>query len=147
MARNRPQRSSQPMSDAEIETYLDAGDEWAMLTTIGKDGFPHTVAIGYFRVGDDLYLGMRDDTQKIKNVVRNPKASVLVTASKTKGDVTGVMIQGDASIVRDDAERLELAREAARQRGLADAELPQEASPGGVFMKLTRHKAITWSFS
>jgi nitroimidazol reductase NimA-like FMN-containing flavoprotein (pyridoxamine 5'-phosphate oxidase superfamily) len=147
MVRNRPQRSSKPMSDAEIETYLDAGDEWAMLTTIGKDGFPHTVAIGYFRVGDDLYLGMRDDTQKIKNVERNPKANVLVTASKPKGDVTGVMIQGDASIVRDDAERLELAREAARQRGVADAELPQEASPGGVYMKLTRHKAITWSFS
>ena len=57
------------------------------------------------------------------------------------------MIQGDASIVRDDAERLELAREAARQRGVADDELPQEASPGGVYMKLTRHKAITWSFS
>ena len=116
------------MTDAEISAYLDARDEWAMLTTIGKDGFPHTVALGYFRVGDDLYLGMRDHTQKVKNVERNPRVSVLVTASKTKGEVTGVMIQGDASIVRDDTERLALAREAARQRGIAEAELLQAGS-------------------
>ena len=134
------------MNDAEISTYLDARDEWAMLTTVGKDGFPHTVSIGYFRVGDDIYMGMRDDTQKIKNVERNAKASVLVTASKTKGDVTGVMIQGEASIIRDDTARLELAQEAAKQRGVAKSELPQEATPGGVYMKVTRRKAITWNF-
>lgn len=144
---SRPEPRSTPMSDDEVNAYLDARAEWAILTTIGANGDPHTVALGYFRLGPDLYLGMRDGTQKVKNAERNARASVLVTAAKASGDVSGVLIQGDASIVRDPAERLALAREAARQRGVQADDLPQAATPGGVYLKLARRRVISWRYS
>ena len=60
-----------------------------MLTTIGADGAPHSVPLGYFRVGDALYLGVREGSQKVKNIERNPKVSVLVTAAKSTGRSRG----------------------------------------------------------
>ena len=65
----------------EAVEYLDARSEWAVLTTIDEDGYPHSVALGYFRIGDDIFLGMKDRTQKILNAERNPKASVMVLMS------------------------------------------------------------------
>ena len=35
----------------EAHAYLDSRPGWIMLTTIGRDGMPHTVPIGYFRFG------------------------------------------------------------------------------------------------
>lgn len=145
MARRRP-RSNRPFTREESDAYLDRREEWAMLTTIGRDGYPHTTALGYFRIGDDVYLGMRDGTQKVKNVERNPKASVLVTGSRASGEIRGVMLQGDATLIRDDAERLQLARAAARQRGVAEADLPSEMAPGGVYLRLSPRRRISWNF-
>jgi nitroimidazol reductase NimA-like FMN-containing flavoprotein (pyridoxamine 5'-phosphate oxidase superfamily) len=42
---------------------------------MGPNGYPHSVPIGYFRLGDDIYLGCRDSTQKVKNIARNPRVS------------------------------------------------------------------------
>lgn len=146
MARQRPQRESQSMTDDEVNAYLDARDEWAILTTIGADGYPHSVALGYFRIGDDIYLGMKDRTQKVLNAERNPKASVMVCASKASGEISGVAVQGDASIVRDRAERLELARTSARQRGSTEDDLPSQVSEGGVYLKVSKRATISWNY-
>jgi nitroimidazol reductase NimA-like FMN-containing flavoprotein (pyridoxamine 5'-phosphate oxidase superfamily) len=134
------------MSQEEAHAYLDARKEWAVLTTIGADGYPHSVLLGYFRLGDDLYLGMREGTQKVKNAERHPKACVVVADSRPSGGVTGVMVQGDASLVRDEAERLRLAREAARQRGVPEADWPSRAAPGGVYLRLRAKRYLSWRY-
>ena len=148
MTSNRPRRHA-PLSDAEVDAYLDAqrGTEWATLTTIGPDGYPHSITIGYFRVGPTLYFGMRDGTQKVKNAERNPRASAVVANSRAAGGVEGVMIQGDAQIIRDPAERLRLARTSAEQRGVAPADLPAEVPASGVYLALTRRRALTWRYA
>ncbi|HTE84642.1 MAG TPA: pyridoxamine 5'-phosphate oxidase family protein, partial [Dehalococcoidia bacterium] len=56
----------------EVHAYMDSKPGWIVLTTIGRDGFPHSIPIGYFRLGDDIYLGCRAGTQKLKNIERNP---------------------------------------------------------------------------
>ena len=66
------------LTKEEAHAYLDSRPGWIILTTIGRDGMPHTVPIGYFRLGDDVYVGCRAGTQKIKNVERNPNVSLLV---------------------------------------------------------------------
>ena len=42
-------------SKEEAHAYLDSRPGWMMLTTVGQDGYPHTVPVGYFRVGDELF--------------------------------------------------------------------------------------------
>ncbi len=136
-----------PLTDAEVEQYLDSRPGWIMLTTIGRDGYPHTVPIGYFRLGDEIYMGCRHPTQKTLNVERNPKVSLLVESGGSMQDIKGLMIQGEADIVIDDAERLELMREAARQRGTAEDDLPTEPSDGAAYIRVRRHRVISWDYA
>ena len=50
------------LSDEEVAAYLDGRPGWAILSTIDEDGFPHTVPLGYFRLGRDIVMGVRDGT-------------------------------------------------------------------------------------
>ena len=55
------------MTPQEVHDFLDSKPGWIALTTVGPDGFPHTVPTGYFRLGDDVLLGVRNNTLKIRN--------------------------------------------------------------------------------
>ena len=43
----------------EAHEFLDSKPGWITLSTIGPDGFPHTVPLGYFRLGDEILMGVR----------------------------------------------------------------------------------------
>lgn len=136
-----------PMTEEEANAFLDSRPGWLMLTTIGKDGYPHTIPIGYFRLGDDLYMGCRADTQKTKNIERNPKASAMVESGDSMQTIKGVMIQGDAEVITAPEETLRLMREAARRRGTPEDELPTEARPTTAYIHLSRGKVISWDYA
>ena len=52
------------MSEKEALEYIDTAQGWATLSTIGSDGYPHSVPIGWFRVHKKIYMGCIDKTQK-----------------------------------------------------------------------------------
>ena len=79
------------MSDEQIEAYLDSRPGWAILSTIDEDGFPHSVPLGYFRLGRDIVMGVRDGTHKIANIESNPNVSVLLEDGSSMADIRGVM--------------------------------------------------------
>ena len=135
------------LSLPEIHAFLDSKPGWLMLTTLGRDGYPHTVPIGYFRLGEEIYLGCRAGTQKLKNIARDPRVSLLVESGKGMGDIKAVMIQGDATVYTAPADLLRLAREAARLRGTPDADLPAEPRPGAAYIGVRPHRYITWDYS
>ena len=132
--------------DREAEEYLDARSEWAMLTTIDEDGYPHSVALGYYRIGDAVYMGTPAHTRKVRNAEREPRASLLVAGSKASGDWGGVLVQGNIEIVRDDGERLTIEREGRRQRGVPEEELPAEPRHGEVILRLRPRRTISWRY-
>ena len=135
------------LTPEEANAFLDSRPGWITLSTVGPDGYPHSVPIGYFRVGDDIYIGCRHPTQKTRNVERNPHVSVVIESGSTMADIRGLMIQGDAELVTDDAERLRLAREAARARGVEDADLPTAVNPGGAYIRVRRRRTISWDYA
>lgn len=135
------------MSDEEVIEFLDSKPGWMTLTTIGKDGIPHSVPLGYFRMDEEIYLGCRNGTQKVVNVGRNRNVCVMVESGKTMGEIKGVMIQGTAQVVSDPEEFLKLRREGARQRGVPENELPTEPNPGSAYIKVTKKRVISWDFS
>ena len=128
------------MTNDEVKAFLDAKPGWIILSTFGPNGYPHSVPIGYFRLGDDVYLGCRAGTQKIKNIERNPKVSLLL-------ELKGVMIQGHATVYSDSDNKLRLSREAARLRGVPEHEWPQEARPDAAYIRVEPRRIISWDYS
>jgi nitroimidazol reductase NimA-like FMN-containing flavoprotein (pyridoxamine 5'-phosphate oxidase superfamily) len=130
----------------QFDTFLDSRPGWIVLTSIGADGYPHSVPLGYFRDGDSVFCGVRDGTRKVRNIEANPKVSLLVESGRTMADLKGAMIQGDARIHRDPEQVLALMRLAATQRGAAPDELPREARPGAVYIEIRPVRRISWDY-
>ena len=135
------------LTDEEVEAYLDSRPGWAVLSTIDKDGFPHSVPLGYFRLGRDIIMGVRDGTRKVANVESNPHVSVLLEDGSTMADIRGVLLQGLARIVRESKEALELSREGARARGVPEADWPTEPRPGAAYIRMTPVRTLSWDYS
>ena len=131
----------------EVESFLDSKPGWITLTSLGKDGYPHSVPIGYFRDKHRIFMGCRDKTQKVLNIERNPKVSLSLEDGKTMQDLRGVLLRGDARVVRDDEERLTVSRLAAKLRGSPESEWPVTASPGSVFIMLEGFSVVSWDYS
>lgn len=134
------------IEDPEIAEYLDRRSEWCVLTTLDAEGYPHSVALGYYRIGDVLYVGTPANTRKVRHAEANPHGSLMVAGSKDSGDWSGVLVQGDLEIVRDDAERLAIEREGRRQRGVPEDELPDAPREGEVILRLRPRRTIRWSY-
>ncbi len=135
------------MTTEEAYAYIDAKPGRITLTTIGRDGYPHSLPIGYFRMGDEVFLGGRAGTQKMLNAERNAKVSLLLESGETMQDIKGLMIQGEATVISAADDVLPLAREAARQRGAPADRLPEQAPPGAAFIRVTPRKMISWDYA
>ena len=135
------------MTDQEVKAFLDTKPGWIVLSTIGRDGYPHSVPLGYFRLGDDVYIGCRAGTQKLKNIERNPKVSLVLESGSSRKDIKGVMIQGHATVHTAPETALRLSREAARLRGVAEDALPHEPRPGVAYIQEQPHRIISWDYS
>lgn len=131
----------------QARDYLDSKPGWIVLTTVGPDGYPHSVPIGYFRVGDEVFVGGFDHTRRIKNVRRNPKVSLLVQSGTTMQDIKGLMIRGDATVYTEPADVLRLMREAARARGIPDDNLPTEPRPGVAYIGVPLARFTSWDYA
>ena len=135
------------MSIEEAYEFLDSKPGWIALTTIGPDGFPHTVALGYFRLDNEILMGVRSNTRKLQNIEDNPKVSLLLESGSSMQDIKGLMVQGTATVHSDPEETLHFAREAARRRGVAEPDLPTEARQGAVYIKVTPARFRSWDYS
>lgn len=131
----------------EAYEYLDSRPGWVVLTTIGPGGYPHSVPIGYFRIGEDVYMGGRESTQRVRNIRRNPKVSLLVESGSSMQDIKGLLIQGNAELIDEPGQVLELMREAARRRGTPEDQLPTEPRPGVAYIKVRPRQFISWDYS
>ncbi len=131
----------------EAHEFLDSKPSWIMLTTIGHDGYPHTVPLGYFRLGDEILMGVRRETRKLRNIQANSKVSLLLESGRTRKEIKGLMIQGTATLHTDPQETLHYAREAAKRRGVPESELPTEARTDAVYIRVVPERLRSWDYS
>ncbi|MEX2323102.1 MAG: pyridoxamine 5'-phosphate oxidase family protein [Acidimicrobiia bacterium] len=87
------------MTDDERATYLAVG-ETLIVSTLGPRGAPHVTPMWFF-VDDEGRIVFRSFTrsQKIVNLQRNPRLTVLVESGLAYAELKGVMIEGRARLV------------------------------------------------
>ena len=86
------------MTDDEVRQFLDQ-TKTIILCSIGKDGVPHPMPM-WFGLEEDGAIIMTTFTksQKILNLKRDPRVTLLAEAGDSYSDLRGVMIHGKAEI-------------------------------------------------
>jgi len=89
------------MSDREIRAYLDA-QRRVILVTNGPGGLPHPVPMefGLDADGAIVVTGFRK-SQKIKNLERDPRATLLFESGTQYRELQGVIAYCNAEIIHD----------------------------------------------
>jgi PPOX class probable F420-dependent enzyme len=88
------------MTPDELAAFLDEGRD-LHVASINADGTPHLVTMWYLREGDDLLFWTYAKSQKVVNVRRDPRATVLVATGEKYEELKGVSITGSTTVVDD----------------------------------------------
>jgi PPOX class probable F420-dependent enzyme len=91
------------MTDTEVLAFLSEGARVLQLATIGRDGGPHQAPMWFTMDEDRIVFRSFTKSQKIVNLMRDPRLSVLVEQGDAYAQLQGVMIQGTAKLVTDPA--------------------------------------------
>jgi PPOX class probable F420-dependent enzyme len=94
------QRDAIRMSEDELETFL-AGQLVVSCATIGRDGWPHVMPLWYVVRDGEIWVWTYAASQKVRNLERDPRATLLVEAGGRYDDLRGAMLKARAVIERD----------------------------------------------
>lgn len=93
-------RASIALTPEEREQFLANG--WTLqVASIGPGGFPHLVAMWYVLVDDEIVFTTFRKSQKVLNLKRDPKVSVMLESGKGYSELKGLVIEGNAEITDD----------------------------------------------
>ena len=128
------------MTDAEIRAFLRA-QKTIILNSIGPDGMPHPMPM-WFVSDDDFAISMATfrGTQKIKNLQRDPRVSLLVESGLEYAELKGVVIYGSAEL-SDDTDAIIATLVAASQKETAETN-PESRAAMDEGMKQTAAKRL-----
>lgn len=90
------------LSDIELAEFLESGHT-LQVASIDADGYPHLAPMWYVVRDGKITFRSFTKSQKILNLRRNPKLSVLLESGETYDELKGVMIRGTATLVDDRA--------------------------------------------
>jgi PPOX class probable F420-dependent enzyme len=113
-------RNTVTMSDGEIEQFL-ADNMKVQIATIGPDGAPHLTTLFYVLEDGMVAFWTYGRSQKVVNLRRDPRITLLVEDGEDYFELRGVSIQGKARLVEEyDDIRALGARVAKRMAGDVD---------------------------
>jgi len=142
-------RSEISMTDAELTAFLD---EERVLTcaTLGPSGRPHLMPLWYVREGLALLAWTYGKSQKIRNLERDPRATIQIEAGRDRyAELRGAMLECDVAIERDPETILEVglrlaARYAGADRGPAARERVLQQGRKRVVLRFTPTRIVSW---
>lgn len=89
------------MTAQELAAYLD-GQRRIILVTNGPDGMPHPVPMNYgIDPSGRVVLTSFAKGQKVRNLERDPRATLLVESGQDYAELKGAILWCDVDIVRD----------------------------------------------
>lgn len=88
------------MSDPEVRDTLQRGNR-VILVTQGPKGYPHAMPM-FYGLDEDLTFRFStyESSQKVRNLEREPKVTLLVEGGDAYDELHAVMIEGTATVER-----------------------------------------------
>ena len=142
-------RSVITMSEAELHRFVD---EERVLTcaTIGPGGRPHLMPLWYLREGDTLLAWTYGKSQKVRNLERDPRATLQLEAGRdVYGQLRGVMLECDVAIERDPARVGKFGLKLMARYAGAELSAPARAgvlqqAPKRVVLRFSPTRVVSW---
>jgi len=98
------------LSDAEL-LELFASERVAIVTSLGPRGWPHSMPMWFVPREGEIWIWTYAKSQKVRNLERDPRATVLVETGHEYNELRGAMVEAEAEIHRDPATVLGFAEE------------------------------------
>lgn len=146
------------MTDEERAAFLD-GAQTIIINSIGPDGVPHPMPM-WFSVEDDgaIVMSTFRKSQKIKNLERDPRVSLLAESGTAYAELRGVVLYGTAELVTEVDRVVDiLAGVSARSinaqggEGAADPEALRDAvrgtAPKRTGIRVRPERIVSWDHS
>ena len=108
------------MSADEAGAFL-AQERTVICATNGRDGFPHLMPLWYVVRDGELWSWTFAKSQKVRNLERDPRATLQVEAGTGYEELRGVMLKTDVTIHRDTDDVAELGLELFTRYTASDA--------------------------
>jgi PPOX class probable F420-dependent enzyme len=102
------------MTPGEVEAFI-AEEFLVTVATIGPNGRPHVVPLFYAAEGMDVLIFTYGSSQKVRNLERDPRATLQIEAGRTYDELRGVMMECDAEVSTDYDTTLEVGLKLARR--------------------------------
>jgi PPOX class probable F420-dependent enzyme len=88
------------LGEAEATALLER-ERIAVVSSIGPRGWPHSMPLWFVARDSEVWVWTYAKSQKVRNLERDPRATVLVETGEEYGDLRGLMIEAEAELHRD----------------------------------------------
>jgi PPOX class probable F420-dependent enzyme len=109
------------MTAAEVHAFL-AAPRNIEVATVGGDGWPHLAPMWYVMRDGKVVFRSFTKSQKIVNLRRDPRVTLLAEDGEAYAELRGVMIKGEADLINDPAVVLEIYGELAARYPMVGTE-------------------------
>ena len=106
-----PSRRDQiKLSDEEVRELIDS-ERIVVVSSLGPRGWPHVMPLWYVPRDGEIWIWTYAKSQKVKNLERDPRATLLIETGVEYQDLRGIQIEAEAELIRDIDEIVEYAKQ------------------------------------
>ena len=127
------------MTEDEIAAFIESQRD-VHVATLGKDGMPHLSTLWFAVIDGRIVFETFTKSQKIVNLKRDPRISVILAEGDTYPTLRGVSIQGHAELV-DDHEGVKPVAAAVIRKN--QPEIPPDAIDAAAAQMAAKRTAVT----
>jgi PPOX class probable F420-dependent enzyme len=130
------------MSPEGLAAFLDE-ERTVTCATFGPRGFPHLMPLWYVVRAGDVWAWTYAKSQKVRNLERDPRATLQVEAGERYEELRGAMFEADVTIHRDLDTVLALGMELMTRYGQGER-AAQTQAPKRVALQFTPTHVVSW---
>ena len=93
-------RDAIKLSKDELRSYIESSMT-AIVGTVNHDGWPHVVPMWYGVIDGLIHMHTYKSSQKVKNLERDPRGSILIEDGTRYDELRGVFMRGHFELIDD----------------------------------------------
>jgi PPOX class probable F420-dependent enzyme len=96
-----PSRRDQiKLAESEQRELIDH-ERIVVVSSLGPRGWPHVMPLWYVPRDGEVWVWTYAKSQKVKNLERDPRATLLIETGVEYGELRGVQIEAEAELIHD----------------------------------------------